>query len=155
MARNGVIGSNNKLPWHIPGDLKRFKALTIGHTIVMGRKTFESLPNGPLPGRKNIVLSRSVFHSQNDVIVISTLEEVLKLAENQTVFVIGGGEVYRQFLPYACRIELTLIDQHIEGDTYFPEIDPKQWNVLAEEAFSSSSADLTGWYRTLERIHTD
>jgi len=151
MARNGVIGSGNKLPWHLPGDLKRFKALTMGHAIVMGRKTFESLPNGALPGRKNVVLSRSMLIHPKNVLVLSTVNEVLELAKNETLFIIGGGEIYRQFLPFACRIELTLIDQDFEGDTFFPEIDSPQWSVQAEESFTDPAVQVSGWFRTLER----
>lgn len=152
MARNRVIGCGNKLPWHLPGDLKRFKALTMGHTIVMGRKTYESLPNGALPGRRNVVLSRSALIRPKDVLVLSTISEVLELAKRDTLFIIGGGDVYRQFLPFACRIELTLIDADYEGDTYFPEIDSRQWSVQAEESFTDRSANVSGWFRTLERI---
>ncbi len=152
MARNRVIGCGNKLPWHLPGDLKRFKALTMGYTIVMGRRTYESLPNGALPGRRNVVLSRSALMRPTEVLVLNTISEVLELAKRDTLFIIGGGDVYRQFLPFACRIELTLIDADYEGDTFFPEIDSRQWSVQSEESFNDRSANVSGWFRTLERI---
>ncbi|HMM10794.1 MAG TPA: dihydrofolate reductase [Bacteroidales bacterium] len=150
MARNGVIGAHNKLPWHLPGDLRRFRSLTMGHTLVMGRKTFDSLPNGPLPGRKNVVLSRSGQGFPENVTVVGSIADVLQLI-GETIFVIGGGEVYRQLLPYASRIELTFIDKDVDGDTYFPTLDPTDWKIIAEEAFEDNQHQLRGWYRTLER----
>ena len=119
-SKNRIIGNDNKLIWNVPGDLKRFKELTSGHTILMGRKTYESIGK-PLPNRRNIVLSRNTTEI-NNCLVYSSLIEVLNLYKND-LFVIGGGEIYKQCLPYANKIELTLIDKDFEGDTYFPIID--------------------------------
>ncbi|MBK9290535.1 MAG: dihydrofolate reductase [Bacteroidetes bacterium] len=152
MARNGVIGKGNKLPWHLPSDLKRFKSLTLGHTVVMGRKTFESLPNGPLPGRHNVVLTRKQIAPADNLSVVHSAEEVLKLAGTNTLYIIGGGEVYHQFLPLVCRLELTVIDADFEGDTFFPVVDSAQWKVVAEQPFTDEKSGLRGWYRSLERL---
>ena len=119
-SKNRIIGNDNKLIWNVPGDLKRFKELTSGHTILMGRKTYESIGK-PLPNRRNIVLSRNTTEI-NNCLVYSSLIEVLNLYKND-LFVIGGGEIYKQCLPYANKIELTYIDKDFEGDTYFPIID--------------------------------
>ena len=119
-SKNRIIGNDNKLIWNVPGDLKRFKELTSGHTILMGRKTYESIGK-PLPNRRNIVLSRNTTEI-NNCLVYSSLIEVLNLYKND-LFVIGGGEIYKQCLPYADKIELTYIDKDFEGDTYFPIID--------------------------------
>lgn len=119
-SSNKVIGNNNKLIWHVPGDLKRFKELTSGHTILMGRKTYESIGR-PLPNRRNIILSRDPNLKIEGCLVYSDLLEVLELYKND-LFVIGGEEIYRQTLGYADKIELTLIHKEYEGDAYFPEI---------------------------------
>jgi dihydrofolate reductase len=152
MARNGIIGAENKLPWYLPGDLKRFRKLTMGHTVVMGRKTFESLPNGPLPGRRNVVLSRSERKFPEGVVVLSTLDDVLKMANENKLFIIGGGDIYRQLLPFACCLELTLIDHDFEGDTRFPQINDVEWVLKNEEAFEDTERGLKGWFRTLNRM---
>lgn len=152
MARNGVIGAGNKLPWHLPGDLKRFRKLTMGHTVVMGRRTFESLPNGPLPGRRNVVLSRSERKFPEGVVVLSGLDEVLKMANESKLFIIGGGDIYRQFLPFACCLELTLLDHDFEGDTRFPKINDNEWALENEEAFEDAERGMKGWFRKLRRL---
>lgn len=152
MARNGVIGIGNRLPWHLPEDLKRFRKLTLGHTVVMGRKTFESLPGGPLKGRRNVVLSRSTVHGQEGVIALKRIEEVVEMSHTDILFIIGGGEIYRQFLPYTCRIELTYIDDDVDGDTLFPTLDLSEWQLIAEEPFYDKTQNISGYYRTFERI---
>ena len=118
-ARNGVIGRDGKLPWHIPADLKRFKALTMGSVMVMGRKTFDSLP-GLLPGRRHIVLTRDRSWSAEGAEVAHSVEESLELAEGEPVSVIGGAEVFAMFLPLADRIELTEVLDDVPGDTVLP-----------------------------------
>ncbi len=133
MAKNRVIGSNLKLPWHIPEDLKFFKDTTKGHIIIQGRKTYESLGYRPLPNRLNIILTRNPeavpFHK--DIVVFTNLKEALDYAQTKTgewgdeVFIGGGEEIYRQALPYTDRIYLTVIDKEFDGDTRFPEFDQK------------------------------
>ena len=115
-ARNGVIGRDGKLPWHIPADLKRFKALTMSSVMVMGRKTFESLP-GLLPGRRHIVLTRDSGWHAEGAEVAHDVEEVLRLTRGQTLSVIGGADIFRLFLPIADRIELTEVLADVAGDT--------------------------------------
>ena len=123
---NREIGKDNKLLWHLPNDLKRFKAITIGTNVVMGRKTFESIGK-PLPNRKNIVLSNSKL--EYDKIDQRTFEEILNLPSEMNINVIGGQSIYEQFLPYADRILLTIVDQKFpKADTFFPEL-PYEWLV--------------------------
>ncbi|MDF2877010.1 MAG: Dihydrofolate reductase [Clostridia bacterium] len=120
-SKNNQIGIDNKLPWHIPEDLKYFKEKTKHHTIVMGRKTYESIGR-PLPDRTNVVLTRDVNFTAEGVIICHTFEEALKLCQNQNeVYIIGGGEIYHAFLPFADCLFITLVDKLIEGDTSFPE----------------------------------
>ena len=122
MAENRVIGKDGAMPWHLPDDLARFKSITMGHPVIMGRKTFESLGR-PLPGRQNIVLSRREGYAPEGVTVARTLDEALELAGvAREVFICGGGEVYREALPLAGRILLTVIHCVYEGDAVFPEI---------------------------------
>ncbi|ABB33165.1 Dihydrofolate reductase [Geobacter metallireducens RCH3] len=122
MAGNRVIGKEGAMPWHLPDDLARFKAITMGHPVVMGRKTFESIGR-PLPGRLNIVLTRQAGYAPSGVTVARTLAEALILAGTAgEVFICGGGEVYREALPLADRIHLTVIHRAYGGDTTFPEL---------------------------------
>ena len=119
-----VIGKKGRMPWYIPEELKRFKSITIGHPIIMGRKTHESIGKA-LPGRTNIVISRDLSYQAMGIIVVHSLEEALREAVgkpgDKEVFVIGGGEIYQQALPLADKLYLTVIDQEIEGDTFFPD----------------------------------
>jgi len=120
MSRNGIIGRDNSIPWHIPADMGRFRELTLGHTLIMGRKTFESIGR-PLPGRRSIVISRQADYAAAGVRVAGSLHEALLLAgDDGEIFICGGGEIYEQALPFAGRIYLTLIDCEIDGDTGFP-----------------------------------
>jgi dihydrofolate reductase len=132
MARNRVIGRNNALPWHLPSDLRRFKALTLGHAVVMGRKTFEAIGR-PLPGRQNIVISRQPSFSAAGVEVARSLPEALERARGEDVFVIGGGEIFEQAIPLADRVYLTVVDDEVEGDVWFPELDGEAWRVTHDE----------------------
>ena len=138
LSRNRVIGRDKRMPWHIPADLKRFKALTLGHPVVMGRKTFESLlaaVGGPLPGRDNIVVTRAKDYSAPGCRVAHSLEEALAAASGATeVFVIGGSEIYALALPLAHRLELTEVDVEIPGDAYFPEFDRSAWREVDRES---------------------
>ena len=135
VARNGVIGIDNRLPWHLPADLRHFKALTSGHTVIMGRKTWESLPANfrPLPGRCNVVVTRNgSYHAAGATVAIS-LPAAISAAEGGEAFVIGGAELYAAALPLADHLQLTEIDAMYEGDTYFPAIDSGQWRETARE----------------------
>jgi len=133
LAKNGVIGIDNKLPWHLPEDLQHFKALTLGQAVIMGRKTWESLPPKfrPLPGRHNIVVTRDTAYLAAGATVVHSLEDAAAAAADKTAFVIGGAELYRQALPLASRLELTEIDADFAGDAHFPEFDRAAWNEVA------------------------
>ena len=130
-----VIGNQNQLIWHLPNDLKHFKTLTSGHTIVMGRKTFESIGR-PLPNRENIVLTRDVNWSAEGVLVFHSKEEIYDyLAGKDKVYIIGGAEIYKLFLEDATQLEITKVEADLEGDAYFPTIDWNHWELTAEQHF--------------------
>ena len=130
MSENRVIGRGGELPWHLSADLKRFKKLTMGHPIVMGRKTYESIGR-PLPGRRSIVLSHNRAYQQTGVEVVRNLEQALEqTAEAQEVFVIGGRQLYEMALPLATRLYLTEVAAKIAGDVFFPQFDWDQWRLL-------------------------
>lgn len=133
VADNGVIGHQGTMPWHLPADLRHFKALTMNKPMVMGRKTFESLP-GLLPGRRHIVLTRDPDWSEEGAEVAHSVEEAVHLANAPHVAVIGGAEIYRLFLPLAHRIEWTEVHAEPEGDTRFPEFDRNGWREAARAA---------------------
>lgn len=138
VARNGVIGRDGRLPWHLPADLKRFRRLTTGHHVIMGRRTFESIGK-PLAGRTNLVLSRDPALRPFGVEVLRSLEEALQLAKRrgeEEAFVIGGSEVYRRALPLADRIYLTRVGADVEGDVRFPSLDPGEWTEKTDEVHS-------------------
>jgi dihydrofolate reductase len=129
-AENDVIGKNGEIPWHIPEDLQHFKEKTTGNTVVMGRKTFQSLPDGfkPLPNRQNIVLTRSDFKPGHESVnTANSLDEAWKKAENQKVFIIGGANIYQQTIKQADKMIITEIHEKYEGDTYFPKITKENW----------------------------
>lgn len=132
IADNGVIGAEGTMPWHIPADLRRFKALTMGMPMVMGRKTFESLP-GLLPGRRHIVLTRDKGWREEGVEVVHSVEDALQRANAPHVAVVGGAEIYRLFLPLAQRIEWTEVHTAPAGDRRFPDIDRSQWRETFRE----------------------
>ncbi len=137
VASDGAIGRANDLLWHLPADLKRFKELTTGHTILMGRKTFESLPHGPLPNRRNIIISRSL-PAQPGAEVYPTIQQALEAcASDEEVFIIGGGEIYRQLLPNTEQIYLTRVQASFpDAEVFFPELDPTKWIEEAREVYS-------------------
>ncbi len=127
IAKNGAIGQNNQLLYHLRADMEHFKALTTGHTIIMGRKTYESLPNGALPHRKNVVVSQSLEHIEG-CIVCHSLEEALSQAEQ--LYIIGGASIYEAALPLANHLYLTVVDDEPKAaDTYFPAINWEEWSV--------------------------
>lgn len=126
-ASNRVIGADNRLLWRIPEDFAHFKRVTMGHAVIMGRKTWESIGR-PLPGRKNVVITRQTGYQAEGADVVSSLDAALDMLKDQErVFVIGGGEIYRQAMPKAGHIWVTVVGQNFEGDTTFPEIDPLLW----------------------------
>jgi dihydrofolate reductase len=134
MADDGVIGRDNTLPWHLPRDLQWFKRLTTGHTIIMGRATYQSIGH-PLPNRRNIVLSRNPAFKAEGVEVVATLEDALELVQNDTeVFVVGGAAVYGLALPRAQRMYLTRVHARVDGDVRFPKWCPDEWRLVWEEA---------------------
>jgi dihydrofolate reductase len=144
-SENLIIGNDNKLLWHIPNDLKRFKSLTSGNPIVMGGKTFDSIGK-PLPNRTNIVLTRDKNKTYEGCKTYNNTESILNDYRYHNLFIIGGGEIYKQFIDVADKIELTLIDKHFDGDTYFPPIDLLKWKELKRE--SHTTDDFTYHYIT-------
>ena len=133
LAANRVIGRNNTLPWHLPADLKRFKALTMGHPVVMGRKTYESIGR-PLPGRRNLVISRNRDYSAPGCEIVHSLDDAVAACRGaQEIFIIGGAELYRESLPRAQRLEFTEIRAEFEGDATFPEFSLAQWRETGRE----------------------
>lgn len=137
VSENGVIGKDGEIPWHYPEDLKHFKQKTTGHTVVMGRKTYESLPDDykPLPDRKNIVLSRSEPDLPEKVELATSLDQAWQIAEKYSdkCFIIGGSGVYEQTLGKADRMVLTRIHEKYEGDTYFPEWEEENWEEVSRD----------------------
>jgi dihydrofolate reductase len=133
MAANRCIGKDNTLPWRLPADLKRFKQLTLGHTLIMGRKTYESIGR-PLPGRTTIVVTRQRDYAPEGVRVAHSLEQALELARgDDEVFIAGGADLYRQALERVRRLYLTRIDREYPGDTFFPELELSGWRLVTEE----------------------
>jgi dihydrofolate reductase len=133
IAENNAIGKDNKLLWHLPTDLKHFKQITNGHTVIMGRKTFDSMGK-PLPNRRNIVITRNPDLEINGAEVTTSLADALSLCENEEeVFIIGGAEIYKEALDKTNRIYLTTVHQRFDGDAYFPELNMEKWVVTAQE----------------------
>ncbi len=139
-SENNVIGIEGRIPWNIPEDKKRFRGLTKDHPVIMGRKTYESLPPKfrPLPQRKNIILSNTLA-SEEGIYIAENIEEALGLTDDKDSYIIGGGEIYELFLPFTDKIELTRIHRHFKGDAFFPEVDWKDWNLVHEEKNLSES----------------
>lgn len=133
IAKNGVIGCHNRLIWHISEDLKRFKRITSGHPVVMGRKTYESLGRA-LPNRQNVVISRDTTLQIEGVAVVSSIEQAVGLfPRDEEIFIIGGGEIYNQTISIADKLYITRVDQSPQGDTFFPDIDLQEWQLSLEE----------------------
>jgi len=131
ISKNNAIGKDNKLLWHISEDLKRFKRLTSGNPILMGRKTFESIGK-PLPYRTNIILTKDKNYKADGCLVYNKVEDVLSLYERNNLYIIGGGEIYKQFIKIADRLEITLVESEFDGDTFFPKIG-SEWFIEKEE----------------------
>ena len=140
MTRRGVIGRGGTLPWKLSADLQRFKALTMGHHLLMGRKTYESLGR-PLPGRTSVVITRQTnLQLPLDVLIAHSFEAALGFAaSDDQPFVIGGGEIFREALPRAVRMHVTWVEADIEGDTYFPEWNPAEWRLVESERHSADA----------------
>ena len=158
-SRNGIIGRQGKLPWRLSSDLKFFKTITMGKPMVMGRKTWESLPKRPLPGRDNIVITHQRGYEAPGAIVVadpqaalSKAEMIAKRAGSDEIAVIGGGEIFSALLPRADRIYLTEVDVEVEGDTFLPQLDPLHWREVGRERFSRGEGDDADFViRTLDR----
>lgn len=135
MSKNRVIGSNNQLPWHLPADLKHFKHVTTGHIVIMGRKTYSSIGR-KLPNRINIIVTRNENFDAPGCLVAHSLTEALQLAQKHCdlqVFIIGGSEIFQQALPLLQKVYLTLIEEEFNGDTFFPELAPNEWQEVHYE----------------------
>lgn len=154
VARNGVIGREGGLPWHISSDLKRFKEITMGKPVIMGRKTWESLPRKPLPGRRNIVITQQKGYVAEGADVAESPEAALLMVPDAPeVAVIGGGEIYRLFWPLVDRLYLTEVDLAVDGDTYFPTVDPAEWREVSREVHPRGERDSASFtLRILDRI---
>ncbi|PTL83838.1 dihydrofolate reductase [Vitiosangium sp. GDMCC 1.1324] len=150
MASNRCIGRDNTLPWRLPADLKRFKQLTMGHTLIMGRKTYESIGR-PLPGRTMLVLTRQRDYAPEGVQVAHSLERALELARGDEVFIAGGADLYQQALGRVQRLYLTRIEREYEGDTFFPELDLSGWKLVAEEHHPATATEPPFAFLTYER----
>jgi dihydrofolate reductase len=132
VAENNALGKNNDLLWHLPNDFKRFKEITSGHHIIMGRKTFESFPK-PLPNRTHVIISRQKNFSKESCIVVQDIENALAVCpKNEDVFIIGGGEIYKQFMGFADQLDITRVHNSFDAYVYFPEIDTELWQLSSE-----------------------
>jgi dihydrofolate reductase len=150
VSRNHVIGANNALPWHLPEDLKRFRALTTGHHIIMGRKTYESI-NRLLPERTTVIVTRDINYKVPGALIANSLEQAISLCEaDEKIFLIGGAELYGVGLPIADRLYITEIDADFVGDVFFPAIDTEEWNEVSRESGVSAN-DLKFSYVTYVR----
>jgi dihydrofolate reductase len=137
MARNRVIGKDNAMPWHLPADLAHFKRVTMGKPVIMGRNTYESI-GFPLPGRKNVVISRNPDFQPEGCVVVSSIDAALaECADIAEVMIIGGGQLYRAMLPHADRLYLTLIDVELDGDTQFPDYTGYGWKAVDTEHYAA------------------
>jgi dihydrofolate reductase len=135
MAKNRVIGANNKIPWHLPNELRLFKSLTMGHPIVMGRRTYESIDR-LLPGRTTVIVTRQRDYQVPGAIVANSIEEALDACKDDSeIFVIGGSDLFRETLPIADRLHLTVVDAEPQGDTFMPEIDMSAWRETSSQSF--------------------
>jgi dihydrofolate reductase len=148
ISRNGVIGRDGGLPWKVSGDLKNFKAVTMGKPVIMGRKTWDSLPRKPLPGRLNIVISRNSGFVAEGAKVVGDAKAALDLARHENpaeICVIGGAEIFRQMLPMATRVYLTLIEADVEGDVSFPPLPAADWAEIRSEHHDAAPGDTAGF----------
>jgi dihydrofolate reductase len=153
VSENWVIGRGGDLPWHLSSDLKRFKRLTMGHHIIMGRKTFESIRR-PLPGRTTIVITRQNDYAAGGALVVRGIGQALRLAgDDEEVFICGGAEIYKLALPHVDRIYLTRVHATVDGDTKFPALESTQWKIVAEtHHWASEMDDFDHTYQVLDRV---
>jgi dihydrofolate reductase len=154
VSRDGVIGRDGSLPWHVASDLKRFKEITMGKPVIMGRKTWESLPRKPLPGRRNIVITRQTRYRAEGAEIAASADAALALCGTAAeIAVIGGGEIYRMFWPLADRLYLTEVDIRVEGDTHFPKVRAEEWIERSCETQARGPNDTAGFIlRVLDRV---
>ncbi|TPD68270.1 dihydrofolate reductase [Flavobacterium microcysteis] len=132
-AENNALGKDNAMLWHLPDDFKRFKEITTGHHIIMGRKTFESFPK-PLPNRTHVIITRQKGYTQEGCIVVDSMENAIAACpKEEDIFIIGGGEIYNLGMPFADIIELTRVHESFEADAFFPEINRNEWELISEE----------------------
>ncbi|MFO7613769.1 MAG: dihydrofolate reductase [Bacteroidales bacterium] len=157
IARNYAIGLNNQLLWHISHDLKRFKKITSGKQVIMGKLTYESLPVRPLPNRTNIVITNDPDEKFEGCITVYSIPEALSYCHDaEESFIIGGGSVYRQFMPHATKLYLTLVHRDFEADTFFPEIDFSQWKLIEREDHEDDdTVDFSYSFLVYEKINPD
>ena len=154
MGKNREIGKENQLLWHLPKDLKRFKELTSGYPIIMGRKTYESIGK-PLPNRTNIVISRKNDWFEEGILIVGSIKEAVKFAKkiDEEVFVIGGGNIYEQTIDFADKLEVTLVDAVLDADTFFPKINEKVWQKTNEERHQKDEKNEFDFcFQTYERV---
>ena len=135
LSENRAIGKNNQLPWHLPADLKHFKQITMGKAILMGRKTYQSIGRA-LPGRTNIILTSDKNFQAENCVIIHSIEQALQITQDE-LCVIGGAEIYQQMLPYIQRIYMTVVHHVVDGDTYFPELNPAEWKEIEKTDYEA------------------
>ena len=153
MDSNNLIGDNNKIPWHIPGELKRFREITMGKTIVMGRKTHESIGK-VLDGRQNVVLSSNASYKKEGIVVYNNFLDILyDFSGHDEVMIIGGSEIYKIALPYTSKLYITHIGKEYSGDTWFPEINYSQWKIINNQKFINSDIKTKYIIKTYLRIN--
>lgn len=152
IAQNNAIGKNNQLLWHLPADLKHFKQITSGHTIIMGRKTYDSIGK-PLPNRRNIVITRNTDLTIEGAEVVTTIDEALALCDkDEEVFIVGGAQIYEHALDKTDRIYLTVVHKDYDADTFFPELDMQTWKVINSEDHEPDEKNVVAYtFSTLER----
>ena len=154
IADNNALGKDNQLIWYLPGDLKRFKRMTLNHAVIMGRKTFESLGK-PLPNRINIIITRDKNYKAEGCVIVNSLKEALKAAkeEDENPFILGGAEIYKQAMPFADKLDLTFVHHKFDADVFFPEIDKTIWKETSREDFKSDEKNKYDYsFVTFERL---
>jgi dihydrofolate reductase len=154
IGKNYELGRNNDMLWHISADLKRFKKITSGHPVIMGRKTFDSINNKPLPNRRNIIITHSSEYSYPNVEIVHSVDEALKkIGSDEEVFILGGATIYEQLLPVTEIMYLTMVDKEYEADTFFPRFDPNQWQTVESiNITDDKQAGVKYSFITLQRI---
>lgn len=155
ISNNNVIGKDNELPWYLPADLRYFKKITIDHPVIMGRKSFEAIGN-PLPKRTNIVITRDPYYLSSNILIAHSLGEAINLAREtspEEAFIIGGAEIFEIALPHLDRLYITEIHADFDGDTFFPEWDRTEWNLVSQEAHRSDKKNEFDYsFKIYERI---